>query len=215
MELTLRNALEPWHVMGEESTAGGTARYVDSSLERIEVRVTGLNESRYVITCNGQALPLQSTGTTGDYVAGVRYRAWNPPSALHPTIGVHAPLMFDIVDTWTKRSLGGCQLPRHPPGRPSYDTLPGQRLRGRKPAHGAVLAPWATRRARWTCRLRTINVPGSRSSRSRKTCGADLDAPHGRPLCVWPVCDSGTAESRHRHTAAHPRSRSDASRRVM
>jgi len=124
IELTLRHALEPWHVMGEEGAAGTTVRYVDSSLERIEVRVTGLNESRYVITCNGQALPLQSTGTAGEFVAGVRYRAWCPPSALHPTIGVHAPLAFDIVDTWTRRSLGGCQYHVAHPGGLSYETFP-------------------------------------------------------------------------------------------
>ena len=122
--LTLRTALEPWHVMGEEGAPGGTARYVDSSLERIEVHVTGMNESRYVVTCNFAALPLQSTGTTGEYVAGVRYKAWNPPSSLHPTIGVHAPLTFDIVDTWMKRSIGGCQYFVAHPGGLSYDTLP-------------------------------------------------------------------------------------------
>ncbi len=124
MELTLRNALEPWHVMGEEGAPGGTARYVDSSLERIEVRVTGMNESRYVVTCNGQALPMQCTGTTGEYVAGVRYKAWNPPSSLHPSIGIHAPLTFDIVDTWMKRSVGGCQYHVTHPGGLSYDTFP-------------------------------------------------------------------------------------------
>ncbi len=124
IELTLRNALEPWHVMGEEGAPGGTARYVDSSLERMEVRVTGLNESRYVVTCNGHALPLQSTGTMGEYVAGVRYKAWNPPSALHPSIGVHAPLTFDIVDTWMKRSVGGCQYYVAHPGGLNPDTFP-------------------------------------------------------------------------------------------
>ncbi|MBK6388445.1 MAG: transglutaminase family protein [Rhodoferax sp.] len=124
IELTLRNALEPWHVMGEEGAPGGTARYVDSSLERIEVHVKGFNESRYVITCNGQALPMQNTGTVGEFVAGVRYKAWNPPSSLHPSIGVHAPLTFDIVDTWMKRSVGGCQYFVAHPGGLSYETFP-------------------------------------------------------------------------------------------
>jgi len=124
IELTLRNALEPWHVMGEEGAPGGTARYVDSSLERIEVHVTGMNESRYVVTCNGRALPLQSTGTIGEYAAGVRYKAWNPPSALHPGIGIHTPLTFDIVDTWMKRSLGGCQYYVAHPGGLNPDTFP-------------------------------------------------------------------------------------------
>jgi uncharacterized protein (DUF2126 family) len=124
ISLTLRNALEPWHVMGEEGSSGGTVRYVDSSLERIEVHVTGLNPSRHTVTVNGRALPLQPTGTVGEYVAGVRYRAWAPSSALHPTIGVHVPLTFDIVDTWMKRSVGGCQYHVAHAGGLSYETLP-------------------------------------------------------------------------------------------
>jgi uncharacterized protein (DUF2126 family)/transglutaminase-like putative cysteine protease len=123
-ELTLRNALEPWHVMGEENAAGGTARYVDSSLERVELRVTGLNQSRYTITCNGEPLPLQPTGVAGEYVAGVRYKAWNPPSSLHPSIGIHVPLIFDMVDTWMKRSVGGCQYHVAHPGGRNYDNFP-------------------------------------------------------------------------------------------
>ena len=124
IELTLRSALEPWHVMGEEGSSGGTVRYVDSSLERVEVQVTGLNDNRYVVTVNGRALPLQSTGRVGEFVAGVRYKAWNPPSALHPSVGVHAPLTFDIVDTWMERSLGGCQYHVAHPGGLSYESLP-------------------------------------------------------------------------------------------
>ncbi|GAB3666690.1 transglutaminase family protein [Ramlibacter alkalitolerans] len=124
MELTLRNALEPWHVMGEEGAAGGTVRYVDSSLERIEVKVNGLNPSRYVVTVNGRPLPLQPTGTVGEFVAGVRYRAWQAPSALHPTIAVHAPLTFDLVDSWMQRSVAGCQYHVSHPGGRNYVTFP-------------------------------------------------------------------------------------------
>ena len=124
VQVELRMALEPWHVMGEEGAPGGTARYVDSSLERLEVKVTGLNDNRHLVTANGQALPLQPTGRVGEYVCGVRYRAWQPPSALHPTIGVHAPLTFDIVDRWLQRSMGGCQYHVAHPGGRSYDDFP-------------------------------------------------------------------------------------------
>jgi uncharacterized protein (DUF2126 family)/transglutaminase-like putative cysteine protease len=124
VHLTLRGALEPWHVMGEEGAAGGTVRYVDASLERLELHVTGLVDPRHRVTVNGQPLPLQPTGRVGEFVCGVRYRAWLPPSALHPTIGIHAPLTVDLVDTWQNKSLGGCRyFVAHPGGR-NYDTLP-------------------------------------------------------------------------------------------
>jgi uncharacterized protein (DUF2126 family)/transglutaminase-like putative cysteine protease len=122
--LELRQALEPWHVMGEEGTGGGAVRYVDSSVERLQVKVAGLAPDRYVVTCNGRAIPLRPTGRGGEFVAGVRYRAWQPWSALHPNIGVHSPLTFDIVDTWTKRSEGGCQYHVVHPGGRSHDTFP-------------------------------------------------------------------------------------------
>jgi uncharacterized protein (DUF2126 family) len=124
IDVELRGALEPWHVMGEEGAAGGNVRYVDSSLERVQVKTTGLAPDRYSLTCNGIPVPLQSTGTVGEFVGGVRYRAWQPPSALHPTIGIHTPLTFDLVDRWMERSLGGCQYHVMHPGGRNYSTLP-------------------------------------------------------------------------------------------
>lgn len=124
IQLELRHALEPWHVLGEEQNSGGTARYVDSSAERLQVKVNGWVDERYILACNGAAMPMQRTAQQGEYVAGVRFKAWQPYSALHPTIGAQGPLVFDVYDTWTGRSLGGMiHHVAHPGGR-SYEDFP-------------------------------------------------------------------------------------------
>jgi uncharacterized protein (DUF2126 family)/transglutaminase-like putative cysteine protease len=124
VKLTLRAAIEPWYVLGEEPGGGGTARYVDSSLERVQVLAEGFVEGRHEVLCNGVRVPMRATGANHQSVAGVRYRAWQPPSCLHPTIPVHAPLRFDLVDRSSRRSLGGCTYHVSHPGGLGYDSFP-------------------------------------------------------------------------------------------
>jgi uncharacterized protein (DUF2126 family) len=128
LEVELRRALEPWHVLGEQGGLGGTARYVDSSLERLQVRVRNFTDGRHRLFCNRRVIPLASTGTPGEFVAGVRFRAWQPPEALHPTIPVHAPLVFDLYDTWSGRAVAGCTYYVSHPGGLSFESRPGNAL---------------------------------------------------------------------------------------
>jgi uncharacterized protein (DUF2126 family) len=122
--LEIRNALEPWHVLGEEPTATGTSRYVDSSVERIQVRAEGLVPERHLVLINGRKLPLRPTGRAAEMACGVRFRAWAPPHSLHPHLGIHHPLRLDLLDTWGRRSLGACAYHVwHPEGR-AFDAPP-------------------------------------------------------------------------------------------
>ncbi len=122
--LQIRTAIEPWYVLGEEPASGATARYVDSSVERLQLKVSGMTDPRFIVCCNGHPVPLHPTGAQGEFVAGIRYRAWQPPSCLHPTITVHSPLTIEIIDTWNRLSIGGCVYHVAHPGGRNYETFP-------------------------------------------------------------------------------------------
>ncbi|MEZ6065136.1 MAG: transglutaminase family protein [Planctomycetaceae bacterium] len=167
MRLELRQAIEPWYVLGEEPGAGGTARYVDSSVERMQLKVSGLFSDRYAVTCNGYRLPLQRTEVNGEYVAGVRYRAWWPPSCLHPTIPINTPLVFDIVDLREGRSLGGCTYyVEHPGGL--NQCVSDQR--GWKPR--AAGRPGSSRPVTLPARCRSVRFRSPPTIPARSTCDA-------------------------------------------
>ncbi|QDT09535.1 DUF2126 domain-containing protein [Planctomycetes bacterium K23_9] len=124
VNLELRSAIEPWFLMGEEPAGGGTARYVDASMERLQVTVDGFDPNRHAILCQGHQVPMHETDIAGRFIAGVKYRAWQPPRCLHPTIAVDTPLQFDIVDRNRRHSVGGCRYHVSHPAGLTYDKLP-------------------------------------------------------------------------------------------
>ena len=122
--LTIHSALEPWPVMGEENIGGGTSRAVDATVERVQVTVKELKDHRHIVTCNGRHVPLSPTSEKNVQVAGVRFKAWSQPASLHPRLPINTPLIFDVIDTSQKRSLGGCTYHAAHPGGRNHDTFP-------------------------------------------------------------------------------------------
>jgi uncharacterized protein (DUF2126 family) len=169
VRLEVRNAIEPWNVLGEEASAGGTSRYVDSSMERIEVRVEGFTPGRHEVLVNGLRLPLRPTSRAGELVGGVRFRAWAPPHSLQAHLGIHHPVRLDVIDTWGKRSIGACAYHVWHPGGRAFDAPPLTRFEA------------AARRAQRF----TIEAPIA-SPVTPRDAAADPDAPHTLDLRRFP-----------------------------
>ena len=145
-ELELRQALEPWYVLGEEGQTGSTVRFVDSSVERLQVKVKGLSEDRHVVTCDGRRVPLCPTGRAGEFVAGVRFKAWDLPSALHPTIERARAAHFRHHRQLEPAIVGRLRLSRRASRWAQLRNLSGQFLRGGSAPPRAVSGPRPHRR---------------------------------------------------------------------
>lgn len=177
VELELRGAIEPWNTLGEQTAATGTARYVDSSVERLQVRVVGADRDRFVVTCNGMPVPLLATDKADVQVAGVRYRAWQPPNSLHPSITVDAPLVFDLLDAETGLSRGGCTYHVAHPGGMAYDEPPvnavaAQSRRNRRfeaAGHTTARVDPGVLRAKMAAQSTDIGAPGILDLRRART----------------------------------------------